>query len=244
MDRDLIGYVHLGTPCTIWSRARHNVRDSHATRCKEETGIELALFSCEVIKKCIAKGIPYALENPRTSKLFNFSYLVQAVSCGPFHFVDWEMCQYGEKYKKSTRMVTSVDWLHPISRRCHHRSHEVRLQGKVKSCNSAGRPVYVNRTTLAGAYPIKFCQKYASLIHSHVSFGHAREEVAMQWSASLRRVASIPSSQCRPKDKCRQTQEFSCGDLELFLYNAGGLERFYDCISLGRTPKQAWKKLE
>eukprot|EP00438_Fugacium_kawagutii_P020747 Skav227424 [mRNA] locus=scaffold1986:83849:88250:+ [translate_table: standard] len=133
LDRGLIGFVHLGTPCTIWSRARHNVRDSHTTRCKEETGIELALFSCEVIKRCIANGIPYALENPRTSKLFLFPHLLRAVASGPFNFVDWEMCQYGEKYKKSTRIVTSVDWLQSLCKRCHHRSHEVRLQGKVKS---------------------------------------------------------------------------------------------------------------
>ena len=68
IDRGVIGFVHLGIPCTIWSRARHNVKDSSpATRIKEEVGLELALFSSEVIRRCVALGIPYALENPRSS---------------------------------------------------------------------------------------------------------------------------------------------------------------------------------
>ena len=34
IKQGLIGFVHLGAPCTIWSRARHGVKETHANRIK------------------------------------------------------------------------------------------------------------------------------------------------------------------------------------------------------------------
>ena len=132
IDRGVIGFVHLGTPCTIWSRARHNVKDSPATRLKEETGIELALFTCEVIRRCNSHGIPYALENPRCSKLFMFEPLVMSICQGPNQAVDFEMCQFGEPYQKRARIITSVGWLNHLARRCNHKTHSTWLKGQVQ----------------------------------------------------------------------------------------------------------------
>ena len=39
-----VWYVHLGTPCTIWSQARRGIRDFVKAREKERIGIELAIF--------------------------------------------------------------------------------------------------------------------------------------------------------------------------------------------------------
>ena len=39
-----IWYVHLGTPCTIWSQARRGIRDLVKARDEERVGIELAIF--------------------------------------------------------------------------------------------------------------------------------------------------------------------------------------------------------
>lgn len=200
IDRGFVAFCHLGTPCTIWSRARHNVVDSIATRIREETGIELALFSCEVIRHCIRNNAPYALENPRSSKLFQFEPLVQAVATGPFRFIQFDMCQYGEPYQKRTRIVTSVNWLRALERKCNHKSHEVRLKGKVKTLNKKGHPVYVNRTALAGAYPWSFAVRYAELIKRHLDAKWGTDETGLQWSAALRRVASF-STDKRKRDR-------------------------------------------
>ena len=154
IKQGLIGFVHLGTPCTIWSRARHGVKETHANRIKEEIGLELALFTAVVVKHCIRYGVAYAVENPRSSKLFAFRPLVEAFCSGPHYFIDFDMCKYGEKYQKSTRLVTSVPWLKPLSQRCDHHGHEVWLKGKVKVQSPEKGAVYVNRTALAGAYPL------------------------------------------------------------------------------------------
>lgn len=76
IEKGLIGFVHLGTPCTIWSRARRGVKDSPATFAKEAAGVELALFSAEVIIACDKFQVPYAIENPASSRLFSFIPLV------------------------------------------------------------------------------------------------------------------------------------------------------------------------
>ncbi|CAE8674891.1 unnamed protein product [Polarella glacialis] len=43
-----VWYVHMGTPCTVWSRARHGLTNMARARAKETVGVELALFSVAV----------------------------------------------------------------------------------------------------------------------------------------------------------------------------------------------------
>lgn len=240
LDRQLIGFVHLGTPCTIWSQARRSVKDSPATRAKEESGLELALFSCEVIRRCIKLGIPYVLENPRSSKLFLFPPLVHSVACGSFHFVDFAMCQYGEQFQKNTRLVTSVGWLNPLAKKCHHKQHEVWLKGKVKVQQRDRHPIYVSKTALAGAYPWKFACRYAELIKHNVEFRAGNQEEVLQWGAALRSAAAIKRKP-RPRDRIHLCEIAPEAEL---LEQAGGAKQFVDFIALGRQPKEAWKALQ
>ena len=187
IEKGLIGFVHLGTPCTIWSRARHGVKDSPSTRIREETGVELALFSTQVIRTCIKFGVYYALENPGTSKLFQFEPIVTAVANGPRYEINLDMCQFGEPYKKPTKIITSAHWLLPLGKRCNHTSHEGWLKGRVKVLDSSGRAVYVNRTALAGAYPFKLVEQYARLIKHFGSLGTRDDQVVqVAWGAALR----------------------------------------------------------
>ena len=72
-----IWYIHLGTPCTIWSRARHNISNLARAREKEKVGVELALFSCEIIRECIQCNVLFSLENPATSRIFGFRPLIE-----------------------------------------------------------------------------------------------------------------------------------------------------------------------
>ena len=41
-------YVHMGTPCTVWSIARHNIKNVKAARLKERIGVQLATFTARV----------------------------------------------------------------------------------------------------------------------------------------------------------------------------------------------------
>ena len=138
-------------------------------------------------------------ENPRSSKLFLFPPLVHSVACGSFHFVDFAMCQYGEQFQKNTRLVTSVGWLNPLAKKCHHKQHEVWLKGKVKVQQRDRHPIYVSKTALAGAYPWKFACRYAELIKHNVEFRAGNQEEVLQWGAALRSAAAIKRKPAPPR---------------------------------------------
>lgn len=235
----------MGTPCTIWSRARHNVKDSPATRLKEETGIELALFTCEVIRRCNSHGIPYALENPRSSKLFMFEPLVMSICQGPNQAVDFEMCQFGEPYQKRTRIITSVGWLNHLARRCNHKTHSTWLKGQVQTLSKVGKPVYVNRTALAGAFPYDFCQAYARLVAKHANLrSDPDNQVPVIWSSSLRSVANHKARATKyPKHTVSQDSAEQDNKLHL-LEQYGGFSKFFDAVALGRSSKEAWQAIK
>lgn len=211
-------------------------------RIKEEIGVELALFSAQVIRTCIKFGVHYALENPRTSKLFQLEPILTAIAGAPHYEVDLDMCQFGEPYKKPTKIITSAHWLNPLGKRCNHASHEVWLKGRVRVVDSKGRAVYVNRTALAGAYPFKLVEQYAQLIKRFASLGTRDDQVVqVAWGSALRSAQNRKAQGYRkPKSK-----DITWGpDQQQHLYmlsKAGGLERFLDSIALGRKPKEAWK---
>eukprot|EP00435_Cladocopium_sp_Y103_P009898 s3109_g2.t1 len=183
----VFGFIHLGTPCTIWSRARHGVKESLKTRCKEEDGLEMALFSAKVIAMCHKHRIPFALENPGSSKLFQFEPVLRALQGGRHWYVNFDMCQYGEPWKKNTTIVTSHEPLCELERKCNHGKHAVWLKGQVQVKKPDGTARYVNRTALAGAYPAKLVEAYAGILRRTLDLKLGEpNEVQATWSAALR----------------------------------------------------------
>ncbi|CAE8600432.1 unnamed protein product, partial [Polarella glacialis] len=57
-----VWYVHMGTPCTVWSRARHGLTNMARARAKETVGVELALFSAFTL--CLSAVVGAALLPP------------------------------------------------------------------------------------------------------------------------------------------------------------------------------------
>jgi len=72
--------VHLGTPCTIWSRARHAIKQHEIARAKEQLGIRFALFSSILIRKLLDRNKYFTLENPWGSLLWRFEPIAHATS--------------------------------------------------------------------------------------------------------------------------------------------------------------------
>ena len=245
ISKGIFGFIHLGTPCTIWSRARHGVKDSEATRSKEELGVEMALFTAEVINMCNKLGIPYALENPRTSKLFYFEPIMRAYTSAKWYVVDFDMCQYGEPYQKSTRIITSFAPLKRLARKCGHARHTTWLKGKTKMFDEkSNRDIYVNRTALAGAYPIQLCNSYAEVVSEHLALqSHDVVQVQNHWRASLRSAADRKAADRRSARKTQHLRQTDDQQLCELLQKHGGLGNFIDAIALGRPKDQAWKAL-
>ena len=127
-----IWWVHLGTPCTVWSRARHNIKSLKRARQKERQGVAFALFTCRVIRECLKRNIAFTLENPKSSRLWQFSPLAELMKDRRVGLLEWDMCQYGENYKKSTCMLTNELGFQGLAVRCQGGHKHEHLQGTVR----------------------------------------------------------------------------------------------------------------
>ena len=166
--------VHLGTPCTVFSRARHNLRNLERARERERVSLELAWFSAEVIKICKDYGIYWSLENPRGSRLFQLPILAEQLvdAC----VVDFDFCQYGESFKKPTRIITSLGTLSKLQRLCNHRKHSVNLRGS-EVVIVDGKKVSQPKTSRAGAYPQQLADAWAQVILEDIDRSNRDHEV-------------------------------------------------------------------
>ena len=76
-----IWYIHLGTPCTLYSIARKKTSQGVKFR------ISCTLFTAEVIRLCHIHGVYFTLENPKTSRLFKLPCVSRAL--------EFDCCRYG-----------------------------------------------------------------------------------------------------------------------------------------------------
>ena len=155
--------LHLGTPCTIWSIARTRVANSAKNRKKERLGRMFAAFTVQVCELCAKVGIPWSIENPKTSKIWN-GPLLRLHSIPGAAEVFYDSCMYGSQFKKPTKLLTTFSSLSLLARQCDGRHEHVLAQGSVKVLLPGGKSKWINRTTLAGAYEPLLCRKWAKLI--------------------------------------------------------------------------------
>lgn len=157
-----IAYVHLGTPCTVFSRARHFIKHVERARERERVGLEMALFSAEVIHTCNRYNVHWSLENPRFSRLFEVPGLHALLQRPTTTVVDVDFCRFGEPYKKPTRIYTSIPELKSLGRLCIHKKHQVVLRGsEVRLIDGVKRSV--PKTQAAGAYPLELSKQWAQI---------------------------------------------------------------------------------
>ena len=155
--------VHFGTPCTVWSRARHNLRNLRRARQKEAVGVALALFTARAIRLCIACNIFFTLENPQTSRLWEFGPIHDLFRNPKTHFFVLHMCGWGAPYKKPTGILTNMTALERLVRKCTRDHEHVALRGTERVVLD-GQLRTRNRTAGAGAYPPALCDAWAQIL--------------------------------------------------------------------------------
>ncbi len=133
-----VSCVWLGTPCTSWSRARRGPPGSNWCRIRSDAyldgmpglsdrdlervriGNATARVSQQIIACCVANTVPCALENPRTSMLWDSRYLrhLRHRTCCQELLLD--LCQYGVRWRKATRVCAWHCLASPaLTLRCH-----------------------------------------------------------------------------------------------------------------------------
>ena len=160
IESGAVSYIHFGTPCTVFSRARRNISNHSRARQRELVGCELATFTIEMCCLASKLGVKWSIENPRSSRLWEFPLFDVLYSCEDVVAIDFDMCRFGTSYKKPTRLLTNFNKLDSIKRLCCHRKHDEVLKGKILKHDDSGSR-WVNKTELAGAYPAALCGEWA-----------------------------------------------------------------------------------
>lgn len=97
----------------------------------------------------------------------------------------------------------------------------------------------MNRTALAGAYPLTLCRKYVRLIKEHCELKHDKTGfVEQHWKTSLRSLVARKlgdKTTSNSKIDSRSVEQ----DFQLHrLKQAGGRAKFLDFIALGRDSRK------
>ena len=116
-------FVHLGLPCTTWSRARRDdrfgpgpLRDDHAhiwglphlskaDQHKVNVGNRLLLVAVRILEACIASNTPWSLENPLSSRLWLTPQLRDFIPKGAI-MQPTTYCMFGTPWRKATAFMT------------------------------------------------------------------------------------------------------------------------------------------
>ena len=158
-----VWYVHFGTPCCVWSRARHNIRDWRRARQKETLGVGLALFTARALRLCLALNIKFSVENPQNSRLWEFGPINDILAHKSVYLMTTHMCAWGMNYKKPTSIMTNFEALLQLQARCKGGHVHEQLRGS-QTVEIDGKRVTRNRTAAAGAYPWLLCEAWARVV--------------------------------------------------------------------------------
>ena len=151
-----IWLVHLGTPCTRWSRARCSSSREPAG------GLDAARFTLKVLDACHHANTRFSIENPAASRFWEWEPLKRRLRRARARRIAFPQCAFGTPFKKPTVLWTDCEALGQLERVCTCSGHFERLQGLVKP--PGGKWVW--KSSLASANPPAFCRAYARAVHA------------------------------------------------------------------------------
>ncbi|CAE8678756.1 unnamed protein product, partial [Polarella glacialis] len=192
-----VWYVHMGTPCTVWSRARHGLTNMARARAKETVGVELALFSVAVARLASSLNIWWSIENPRSSRLWHFHPVSELLQLPHTHWFHWDMCMYDSPNKKPTATMTNCPSLAGLARACQGGHKHLVLRGTERVRLLDGLTVTRNKTAGAGVYPVPLCRRWCSLATSLCpagAFGDSSSGFKGESESALSHAARAASS--------------------------------------------------
>eukprot|EP00438_Fugacium_kawagutii_P014873 Skav225062 [mRNA] locus=scaffold2293:21259:24786:- [translate_table: standard] len=157
----LVWYLHLGLPCTCWSRARHNIKNVARAQAREMVSVELTLFAVALCIEQVRLGWFFSIENPASSRLFEFRPIVDLMGMHGVFRVTWDSCWYGAPFKKPTSLVTNMASLSQLAQNCTRDHQHVPLVGTERYVDESGKTRSRNRTAGAGEYTWELTHAWA-----------------------------------------------------------------------------------
>lgn len=160
----MVWYIHAGLPCTVWSRARRNITNLSRARAKEAVAVELTMFCVALFRAQSRLGWYWSVENPKSSRLFEFDPIVGLFGLPWATWTAWDMCMYGQPFKKPTALLSNVPELSALARSCEGGHVHEQLRGTEVYVDNYGKRRYRNKTSAAGEYPLSLCDKWAHVL--------------------------------------------------------------------------------
>ena len=164
---------HFGLPCASFSLMQNMNGGTRSSDCPEGEGFcrGKSSVTCWPIgplsfaEFSIAHGNFFTIENPLTSHVWNLRKLRRLIDRTQAVFVTFDQCMYGLKIpltdnlwglaKKATCILGTLPGIEQLARKCDKTHEHVQVIGGVKVGGC-----WTRRSTLAGRYPLKLCQKY------------------------------------------------------------------------------------
>ena len=141
LSNPMFFFLHAGPPCGTASRARE-IRLSKFRRdpiplrsrtypdgvpglaglkwARVQSANSLYRFTVKILQFCDARGIPFTIENPTRSRLWDTSFWTtfEQQHGHAFYVVDFQSCAYGGRRPKWTRLVSNSPKFLTLARTC------------------------------------------------------------------------------------------------------------------------------
>ena len=188
----MVLFIWLGTPCSTWSTARRGFAgrpggplrslqfpygvpealDRPLDKMKIEVGNKTMRVSVQLLRTCVQRGVPCALENPCSSRLFRVGPVAQICRHAAARVHVCDFCQFGCPYRKRTKVVFwHLGMCSNLQRLC---------TGRHGQCSQTGQPHVIlrgnapgsnkPRTAMAEAYPIPFAKEAGRFVGNQLKF--------------------------------------------------------------------------
>ena len=137
---------------------------SESDSAKVREGNTLATFSVSIMSICRLHQIPATLENPARSYMFDLPEFVRFAAHAGVVTALTEFCMYGEPWRKATRLLGVHICLERLGHfRCLHKARGTCARTGLPHVILTGKDDLQRfRTTVAQAYPRKFCKTLAA----------------------------------------------------------------------------------
>ena len=122
--------IHFGTPCSSWSISRTTGSNTSST---VVSGRVCAKVTVELMKLARRYGIYISIENPKSSKLWDWGPLKEELKRSRCEFIEVNMCAWGTPYLKPTYFCSNLPGLREqIGQLCTYTCRHIQLQGVVR----------------------------------------------------------------------------------------------------------------
>lgn len=140
----------------LWGLPHLNEKDQERVR----IGNSLARFTARYARECLKLGIPFIIENPRSSRLWLLPPMQALMNCRDVEVVDVDFCMMGTRWKKPTRLVIGHGEPQAIAKmrgmKCHGRGICSRTQQPHQQLTGTS-PNGQFWTLIAQPYPQQLC---------------------------------------------------------------------------------------